>query len=106
MTRLYKPFHLCDTEQMDTTQVGCIRFGPLMDDLSARPSDGPLPAVGPTVAAVPVSVLDGLREFFNLLDKTEVDAAGRDYHPIKLTSEHIHDYGRLCDALAKMRGAL
>jgi hypothetical protein len=57
-------------------------------------------------APAEAAALDGIRELFALLDVVEVTDFGREFHPTTISSCRIHDFPKLCTALAKMRGIL
>ena len=52
------------------------------------------------------AALEGIREFFALLDVVEESDSGREFHPNTISSCRVHDHPKICAALEKMRGVL
>lgn len=50
--------------------------------------------------------LEGIQEFFALLDKIEQSDSGREFHPNQVSSCRVHDQPKIEAALEKMRGVL
>lgn len=49
------------------------------------------------------AALEGVRELFALLDKTEISDSGREFHPNQISSCRSQDIPKLEVALNKMR---
>lgn len=50
--------------------------------------------------------VEGIREFFALLDKVEQSDSGREFHPNTVSSCRVNDMPKIEAALEKMRGVL